>query len=198
MEYGADELYVFDTNSKLFTTDGKEVQNLTYQGFLGDGENYRDSMTQWWRVLTDPEKEADAGDNEITSENQGDEELESFSHYTQMETQPFDEQTVAGTSWTGVYAGIPEISNFFYLPRTDADGEESNVSITIHADKTGEMDYYGEKIGFTWFCDSQYSIDIEMDDGYGASALLVAEEAEDRSVYLQLFIGEEVIWMYED
>ncbi|MGN0167635.1 MAG: hypothetical protein ACI4AB_06325 [Acetatifactor sp.] len=198
MEYGADELYVFDTHSKLYTTDGKEVQNLEYQGFLGDGENYRESITQWWRVLTNPEEETDVGDNEITSENQGGEEQESYSYYTQMKTQPFNEQTVAGTSWTGVYAGIPENGNSFYLPRTDADGEESNVSITIHADKTGDMDYYGEKIGFTWSCDSQYSIDIEMDDGYGASAFLVAEEAEDRLVYLQLCIGEEVIWMYED
>ena len=59
---------------------------------------------------------------------------------------------------------------------------------------------YGEKIGFTWYCDSQHSIDIEMDDGYGASAFLVAEEAEDskKLFYLQLCIGEEIIWMYED
>ena len=117
-----------------------------------------------------------------------------------MESQPFDEQVVAGTFWTGVYAEIPEIGNSFYLPRTDADGEKTNVSITIHADKTGEIDYYGEKIGFTWYCDSQHSIDIEMDDGYGASAFLVAEEAEDskKLFYLQLCIGEEIIWMYED
>ena len=62
------------------------------------------------------------------------------------------------------------------------------------------MDYYVEKIGFTWYCDSQHSIDIEMDDGYGASAFLVAEEAEDskKLFYLQLCIGEEIIWMYED
>lgn len=200
MEYSEDELYMFDTRSKLFTTDGKEVQNLTYQGFLGDGEDYRESMTQWWRVLTNPEEEADAGDKEITSEDQGGEEHEFDPCYAQMESQPFDKQVVAGTSWTGVYAEIPEIGNSFYLPRTDADGEKANVSITIHADKTGEMDYYGEKIGFTWYCDSRYSIDIEMDDGYGASAFLVAEEAEDseRSVYLQLCIGEEMIWMYED
>lgn len=76
MEYSEDELYMFDTRSKLFTTDGKEVQNLTYQGFLGDGEDYRESMTQWWRVLTNPEEEADAGDKEITSEDQGGEEHE--------------------------------------------------------------------------------------------------------------------------
>lgn len=200
MEYGADELYVFDTSSKLFTTDGKVVQNLTYQGFLGDGENYRESITQWWRVLISPVEEAVAGDKEITSENHGGEEHEPDPCYAQMESQPFDEQVVAGTFWTGVYEEIPEIGNSFYLPRTDADGEKTNVSITIHADKTGEIDYYGEKIGFTWYCDSQHSIDIEMDDGYGASAFLVAEEAEDskKLFYLQLCIGEEIIWMYED
>ena len=199
MEYSEDELYMFDTRSKLFTTDGKEVQNLTYQGFLGDGEDYRESMTQWWRVLINPEEEADAGGKEITSENQGGEEHEFDPWYAKMEM-TFDKQVVEGTSWTGVYAEIPEIGNSFYLPRTVADGEKENVSITIHADKTGEIDYYGEKTGFTWYCDSRYSMNIEMDDGYGASAFLVAEKAEDSegTVYLQLFIGEEVIWMYED
>lgn len=119
--------------------------------------------------------------------------------FANMKDVAFDSQVVADTSWVGAYAEILENDNSFYLPRVDDDGRESNVSITINSDGTGVMDYYDEYIDFTWYCNSDYSILLEMNDGSFADGMMYAEETDgERPMWLLLFVGETAIWMHMD
>lgn len=213
--FGALEIYgcpgSFDFYDSVFTgnggfsfTEGVREENLSfYRCYFG----FRESMFFWYpNDIHTEDCTFDDADSETYPEFEyPDYEYPDYSeegddydpYYTNSEIVPFDDGVVADTSWAGVYAVISENGNSFYLPRRGVDGEGANVSIIINRDKTGVINYYGEEIDFTWYCDSQYSMVIEMDDGTDASASMVAENAGegDAQLWLQLYIGETAIWM---
>lgn len=118
--------------------------------------------------------------------------------FTNMKNVPFDAEVIEGTAWTGVYAVVPENGDSFYLPHIGDDGREITVSVKINDDGTGVMNYYGEVKEFKWYCDSKYSIRIEMEDEI-ASGMLHTENIEgENPLWLLLHIGETAIWMHFD
>lgn len=117
--------------------------------------------------------------------------------FENMEIVSFDRQAVADTLWVGAYAEIYENSNSFSLPRVGDDGKEKNISIKINADGTGVMNYYHERIDFTWRCDGDYTLSIELNDGSFADGTMYAEKTEgERPVWLLLSVGETAVWMH--
>ena len=115
-----------------------------------------------------------------------------------MKNVPFDAEVIAETAWTGVYAAVPENGDSFYLPHIGDDGREITVSVKINDDGTGVMNYYGEVKEFKWYCDSKYSIRIEMEDEI-AHGMLHTENIEgENPLWLLLYIDETAIWMHLD
>ncbi len=158
---------------------------------------FGDKETEYFMFLEDVYTEdcTFSEDIEVYPEYGYDVELPDF---TNMKNVPFDAEVIAGTAWTGVYAVVPENGDSFYLPHIGDDGREITVSVKINDDGTGVMDYYGEVKEFKWYCDSKYSIRIEMEDEI-ASGMLHTENIEgENPLWLLLHIGETAIWMHLD
>ena len=59
------------------------------------------------------------------------------------------------------------------------------------------MNYYHERIDFTWRCDGDYTLSIELNDGSFADGTMYAEKTEgERPVWLLLSVGETAVWMH--
>ncbi len=115
--------------------------------------------------------------------------------FENMKVVSFDEEVITSTLWLGACLMNPESMEITRLPYTE-NGKTINAVIAASEDGTGVLKYCEKEYAFTWYCDSNYTVQFKADD-FEFSGTMYAENIEgERPVWMLLQIFEDAIWMY--